>query len=254
MKILVPVKRVVDHEIRVRVKVDGSGLDESGLRYTMNPFDEIALEEALRLREAGLCSEIVIVSCGSGQAQECLRHGLALGADRAVLLETDVPLQPLGVARLLKALALKEQPELILMGKQAIDNDAAQTGPMLAAMLGWPQGCFASALTLHTGHVEVQREIDGGLETLSLGLPALVTADLRLNLPRFATLANTMKARRKSIETIVATSLGVDFQPRLRTLRIEEPPQRAPGERLGTVAELAARLRPFLVRVEEGAQ
>lgn len=251
MKILVPLKRVVDHEIRVRVKTDGSGLDESGLRHAVNPFDEIALEEALRLREAGACIEVVIVSCGEPAVQESLRQGLALGADRAILIETESPLQPLGIAKLLKALALREQPELILMGKQAIDDDAAQTGPMLAGMLGWPQGCFASAVTLHAGHVEVRREIDGGQETLSLGLPALITTDLRLNLPRFATLANTMKARRKSIEMLLAEDLGVDYQSRLQILSVEEPAQRAPGERLGSVQALAERLRPFLVESGE---
>ncbi|MEN3112099.1 electron transfer flavoprotein subunit beta/FixA family protein [Uliginosibacterium paludis] len=253
MKILVPVKRVVDHEIRVRVKPDGSGLDESGLRYAMNPFDEIALEEALRLREAGICSEIVIASCGDAAVQDTLRHGLALGADRAIRIDTPVTLQPLGVAKLLKALALQEAPQLILMGKQATDSDAAQTGPMLAAMLGWPQGCFASALSVKADRVEVRREIDGGLETLSLSLPALVTTDLRLNLPRFVTLANTMKARRKTIELMPAESFGVDFMPRLRVLRSEAPPERLPGEMLDSVSALAGRLKPFLADAEAQA-
>lgn len=253
MKILVPVKRVVDHEIRVRVKADGSGLETDGLRYAMNPFDEIALEEALRLREAGLASEVLIVSCGPAAVQDTLRHGLALGADRALQIETDVALEPLGVARLLKALALQEAPQLILAGKQATDDDAAQTGPMLAAMLGWPQGCFASALSLKGESVEVQREIDGGMETLALSLPALVTTDLRLNLPRFATLANTMKARRKTIELIPASAFGVDFSPRLQRLRMEAPPGRMAGEMLGSVSELAARLKPYLLTGEAEA-
>lgn len=254
MKILVPVKRVVDPGIRVRVREEGSGIDDAGLRHTMNPFDEIALEEALRLTEAGVADDIVIVSCGGELVRECLSHGLALGAGRALHVWTEERLEPLGVARLLKVLALKEKPDLILMGKQAIDDDAAQTGPMLAAMLGWPQACFASALRLDVGRIEVQREVDDGQETLELGLPALVTTDLRLNAPRFATLANTMKARRKEIERIDATSLGVDFRPRLRTLHYAAPPGRAPVVMLDSVEALAERMRPFLATDGEGAR
>lgn len=246
MKILVPVKRVVDHEVRVRILPDGSGLDVSGLRHSMNPFDEIALEEALRQREAGACDEVVIATCGTDDALETLRQGLALGADRAILIGHEGELQPLATARLLKALALREQPGLVLTGKQAIDDDSAQTGPMLAAMLGWPQACFASRVQLTGTAVEVEREVDGGHETLNLSLPALVTCDLRLNTPRFATLANTMKARRKEVERIAAQSFGLDLAPRLRTLRFEAPAARAPGRIVSTVEELAGHLRPFL--------
>lgn len=254
MKILVPVKRVVDPAIRLRFRDDDGGLDESGLRYCMNPFDEIALEEALRLREAGRADDVVIVSCGTDAVLECLRHGLALGAGRAIHIATETRLEPLGIARLLKELALRERPELILMGKQAIDDDAAQTGPMLAAMLGWPQGCFASGVMLEGGRVELLRELDDGQERLTLSLPALVTTDLRLNAPRFATLANTMKARRKEIERIEASSLGVDFAPRLRVRQQVLPATRAPVVMLESVDALAARLRPFAGSGQEGAE
>lgn len=253
MKILVPVKRVVDHQISVRVNAEGTGLELDGLRMILNPFDEIALEEAVRLREAGVASEVLVVACGPAATQDMLRNALAMGADRAVLIETDLSVQPLGAAKLLKALALRETPELVLMGKQAVDDDACQTGQMLAAMLGWPQGCFASKIQVGLGHVQVTREVDGGLEMLELDLPALVTADLRLNEPRFVTLANLMKARKKAIEIIPANDLGVDFAPRLQIERMAAPPERAPGLRLNSVLELAGHLRPWRAEAQGGA-
>ena len=239
MKILVPVKRVVDYQLRVRVRSDGLGLETDGLKMSMNPFDEIAVEEGVRLREAGLASELVVVSCGTAACQETLRTALAMGADRAVLIETDALLQPLAVARLLKQLALREAPQLVLMGKQAIDDDAGQTAQMLAAMLGWPQATFVSKLQLGEGVATVLREIDGGLETLEVVLPAVVSTDLRLNEPRYASLPNVMKARRTTIEVLPAADLDVDLTPRLTTLRVTAPRARAPGVRVTSVAELA---------------
>ncbi len=247
MKILVPVKRVVDHQLKVRVKPDGSGVDTEGLKCVINAFDEIALEEAVRLREAGLASEVLVVSCGSAACQDTLRTAMALGADRAVLIETDECLQALGVAKLLKALALREMPDLVLMGKQATDDDAGQVGPMLAAMLGWPQACCASKLVLGAASVQVSCEVEGGLEVLELSLPALVTADLRLNEPRFVSLMNLMQARKKPVELLPADGLGVDFSPRLKTLHYAEPAARAAGQRLNTPGELAQALRARLM-------
>lgn len=243
MKILVPVKRVVDHQLRVRVRDDERGVETAGLKMAMNPFDEIALEEAIRLHEAGIASEVVAVSCGGDACQETLRTALAMGAGRAVLIATDAPLQPLAVARLLKVLVQREAPRLVLMGKQAIDDDANQTAQMLAAMLGWPQATFASRVQPTTEGVTVTREVDGGLETLALSLPAVVSTDLRLNVPRFVSLAGTMKARRMPIERLEAATLGVNLAPRLTTLHVAEPAPRAAGLRLASVTELAARLR-----------
>ncbi|GAB2888714.1 electron transfer flavoprotein subunit beta/FixA family protein [Uliginosibacterium flavum] len=243
MKILVPVKRVVDYLLRVRVREDGSGVDSAGLKMSMNPFDEIALEEAVRLREAGVASEVVVVSCGVSACQETLRTALAMGADRAVLIETDALLQPLAVAKLLKALAQREAPRLVIMGKQAIDDDANQCAQMLAAMLGWPQATFASKLLLSEDTATVSREIDGGLETLELSLPAVISTDLRLNEPRYASLPNVMKARRAQIEILPAADLQVDLRPRLTTLRVAAPPVRAPGVRVDSAEALAERLR-----------
>jgi electron transfer flavoprotein beta subunit len=243
MKVLVPVKRVVDYNVKVRVKADGSGVELGNVRMSMNPFDEIALEEAVRLRESGVVTDVVVVSCGLAAVQETLRTAMATGADRAIHIETDAELQPLGVAKLLKAIAVREKPALILLGKQAIDDDANQTGQMLAAMMGWPQATFASKLVPGEGHLIVTREIDGGLETLELSLPAVVTTDLRLNEPRFATLPNIMKARKKPIESVPAADLGVDFAPRLRVLGVSEPPQRKAGVLVGDVAQLVAKLR-----------
>lgn len=251
MKILVPIKRVLDHQLGgVRVRADGSGLELEGLKMVINPFDEIALEEAIRLREAGLASEIVVLAHGSGNTQDMLRNALAMGADRAILLETGQEIQPLGAARLFKAVVLREAPQLVLLGKQATDDDACQTGQMLAAMLGWPQACFASKVVLGEGVIQVTREIDGGLETLELALPAVVTADLRLNEPRFVTLANLLKARKRAAEILPAESLGVDFAPRLRCLHYAVPAPRSPGERLDSAAELAARLRSRLETIQ----
>lgn len=252
MKILVPVKRVVDHQLRVRVRPDGSGLETEGLKRVINAFDEIALEEAVRLREAGLASEVLVASCGPAACQENLRNALALGADRAVLLETDECLQPLGVAKLLKALALREAPDLVLMGKLATDDDAGQVGPMLAAMLGWPQACFASKLVLGKAALQVSCEVEGGLEVLELSLPALVTADLRLNEPRFVSLMNLMQARKKPVEVLPASGLGVDFSPRLKTLHYAEPPVRAAGRQVASAGEMAHALRARLAA--EGAE
>ncbi|MCP1572958.1 electron transfer flavoprotein beta subunit [Herbaspirillum rubrisubalbicans] len=225
MKILVPVKRVVDYNVKVRVKSDGSGVDLNNVKMSMNPFDEIAVEEAIRLKEAGVASEVVVVSCGVAQCQETLRTALAIGADRGVLVESDEDLQPLAVARLLKVLADQEQPQLIILGKQAIDDDCNQTGQMLAALLGWPQATFASKVTIADGRASVVREVDGGLETLGLVLPAIVTTDLRLNEPRYVTLPNIMKAKKKPLEVKTPASLGVDVTARLKTLKVVEPAQ-----------------------------
>jgi len=243
MKVLVAVKRVVDYNVKVRVKADGSGVDTANVKMSMNPFDEIAVEEAVRLKERGVATEIVAVSCGLAACQETLRTALALGADRAILVETDADLQPLAVAKLLKALVDKEQPKLVLLGKQAIDDDANQTGQMLAALLGWPQGAFASKLEISGERATVNREVDGGVETIDIGLPAVVTADLRLNEPRYATLPNIMKAKKKPLETVKPDALGVDVTPRLTTLKVAEPPKRQGGSKVADVAQLVDKLR-----------
>nr|WP_314541333.1 electron transfer flavoprotein subunit beta/FixA family protein [uncultured Massilia sp.] len=243
MKVLVPVKRVVDYNVKVRVKSDGSGVDIANVKMSMNPFDEIAMEEATRLKEAGKVTEIVAVTCGVTQAQETLRTGMAIGADRGILVETDAAIEPLGVAKVLKALADKEQPQLIILGKQAIDDDSNQTGQMLAALLGWPQATFASKVVLEDGKVTVTREVDGGLETVALNLPAIVTTDLRLNEPRYVTLPNIMKAKKKPLETIKPEDLGVDVTPRLKTIKVAEPAKRSAGVKVPDVATLVAKLR-----------
>ncbi|MBS1230866.1 MAG: Electron transfer flavoprotein beta-subunit [Proteobacteria bacterium] len=243
MKILVPVKRVVDYNVKVRVRADGSGVDIANVKMSMNPFDEIAVEEAVRLKEAGVASEVIAVSAGVAGCQDTLRTALALGADRAILIETDVPLQPLAVAKLLRAVCAKEQPQLVLCGKQAIDDDANQTGQMLAALMNWPQATFASKIVIAGGVASVTREIDGGLETIAIALPAVVTADLRLNEPRYATLPNIMKAKKKPLAITNPGELGVDVAPRLTTLSMAEPPKRAAGVRVADVAELVAKLK-----------
>jgi electron transfer flavoprotein beta subunit len=243
MKILVPVKRVVDYNVKIRVKSDGTGVETANVKMSMNPFDEIAVEEAVRLKEKGKASEIVAVSAGMAACQETIRTALAMGADRGILIETDVELQPLAVAKLLKALVEKEAPELVIMGKQAIDDDMNATGQMLAALLGWPQGTFASKVEIGEGRIVVTREIDGGLETVDLKLPAIVTTDLRLNEPRYASLPNIMKARKKTIETVKPADLGVDVTPRLQVLKVEEPPKRKAGVKVESVAELVQKLR-----------
>jgi electron transfer flavoprotein beta subunit len=243
LKILVPVKRVVDYNVKVRVKSDGSGVDIANVKMSMNPFDEIAVEEAVRLKEAGLASEVVAVSCGVAQCQETLRAAMAIGADRGILVETAAELQPLAVAKLLKALCDKEAPQLVILGKQAIDDDANQTGQMLAALAGWPQATFASKLTLADGRATVTREIDGGLETLEMALPAVVTTDLRLNEPRYATLPNIMKAKKKPLETVTPEALGVEVAPRLTTVSVAEPPKRSAGQRVADVAQLVDKLK-----------
>ena len=243
MKLLVPVKRVVDYNVKVRVKADGTGVETAGVKMSMNPFDEIAVEEAVRLKEKGIATEIIAVSMGVPACAETIRTALAMGADRGILVETDVELQPLAVAKLLKALVEREQPGLIVMGKQAIDDDMNATGQMLAALLGWPQGTFASKLAIEDGKISVTREIDGGLETLSLDLPAVITTDLRLNEPRYASLPNIMKARKKPIETIKPDALGVDPAPRLKLVSVAEPPKRQAGKKVGSVAELVQKLR-----------
>ena len=243
MKVLVPVKRVVDYNVKVRVKADGSGVETQGVKMSMNPFDEIAVEEAVRLKEKGVATEIVAVSLGLANCAETIRTALAMGADRGILVETDAELQPLAVAKLLRAIAAKENPGLIVLGKQAIDDDMNATGQMLAALLGWPQGTFASKVTIADGSATVTREVDGGLETVELKLPAIITADLRLNEPRYASLPNIMKARKKPIETIKPADLGIDPAPRLTTLSVAEPPKRQAGVKVKTVAELVAKLK-----------
>jgi electron transfer flavoprotein beta subunit len=243
MKILVPVKRVVDYNVKIRVKADQTGVDIANVKMSMNPFDEIAVEEAVRLKEKGVATEIVAVSAGTAASAETIRTALAMGADRGILIETDVELQPLAVAKLLKAIVAKEAPGLVIMGKQAIDDDMNATGQMLAALLGWPQGTFASKVALADGRIAVTREVDGGLETVDLALPAVVTADLRLNEPRYASLPNIMKARKKPIETLSPAALGVDVTPRLTVLKVEEPGKRKAGAKVGSVAELVAKLR-----------
>ncbi|NMG64086.1 electron transfer flavoprotein subunit beta/FixA family protein [Azoarcus indigens] len=243
MKILVPVKRVVDYNVKVRVKADGSGVDVANVKMSMNPFDEIAVEEAVRLKEAGIATEVVAVSAGIGACQETLRAALAIGADRAILIETDAELQPLAVAKLLKAVVGKEQPQLVICGKQAIDDDANQTGQMLAALMGWPQATFASKVAIADGRATVTREIDGGLETLSISLPAVVSTDLRLNEPRYATLPNIMKAKKKPLDVTNPADLGVDVAPRLSTVKVEEPPKRGAGVRVADIAQLVDKLK-----------
>jgi electron transfer flavoprotein beta subunit len=243
MKILVPVKRVVDYNVKVRVKADQTGVETAGVKMSMNPFDEIAVEEAVRLKEKGVATEIVAISMGVAACAETIRTALAMGADRGILVQTDVPLEPLAVAKLMKAIADKEQPGLIIMGKQAIDDDMSATGQMLAALLGWPQGTFASKIVIADGNLTVTREIDGGLETLALKLPAIITTDLRLNEPRYASLPNIMKARKKPIETVAPADLGVDPAPRLTMLKCVEPPKRTAGKKVASVAELVSKLR-----------
>jgi electron transfer flavoprotein beta subunit len=243
MKVLVPVKRVVDFNVKVRVKSDGSGVDIANVKMSMNPFDEIALEEAVRLKEAGKVTEVVAVSVGVAQCQETIRTGLAIGADRGILVETAVETEPLAVAKVIKALAEKEQPQLIILGKQAIDDDSNQTGQMVAALLGWPQATFASKVVVEEGKVTVTREVDGGLETVALSLPAVVTTDLRLNEPRYVTLPNIMKAKKKPLETIKPEDLGVDVTARLKTLKVVEPPKRSAGIKVPDVATLVQKLR-----------
>ena len=244
LKVLVPVKRVVDYNVKIRVKADGTGVDLANVKMSMNPFDEIAVEEAVRLREKGVAAEVIAVSCGVTACQETLRTALAIGADRAILVEVgaDVDLQPLAVAKLLKALADKESPGLMILGKQAIDDDFNQTGQMLAALLGWPQGAFASKVEVGAGAITVTREVDGGLETVALKLPALVTTDLRLNEPRFVKLPNIMKAKKKPLDVLKPADLGVDVTPRLVTLKVQEPPKRQAGIKVDTVAALVDKL------------
>jgi electron transfer flavoprotein beta subunit len=243
MKVLVPVKRVVDYNVKVRVKSDGTGVDIANVKMSMNPFDEIAVEEAVRLKEKGAATEVIAVSCGVTQCQETLRTAMAIGADRAILVETDVELQPLAVAKLLKALVAKEQPGLVILGKQAIDDDCNQTGQMLAALAQLPQATFASKVEVADGQASVTREVDGGLETLKLKLPAVVTTDLRLNEPRYVTLPNIMKAKKKPLEVVKPADLGVDVTPRIKTLKVEEPPKRGAGVKVPDVATLVDKLK-----------
>jgi electron transfer flavoprotein beta subunit len=243
LKILIPVKRVVDFNVKVRVKSDASGVETTNVKMSMNPFDEIAVEEALRMKEKGIASEIIAVSCGVAACQETLRTALALGADRAILVQTDVELQPLAVAKLLQAIVKKESPELVILGKQAIDDDANQTGQMLAALLDWPQATFASKVDFADGKVTVKREVDGGLEAVEMALPAVITTDLRLNEPRYATLPNIMKAKKKPLGTLTPEALSVDVRPRLTTLKVIEPAKRKGGGRVADVKELVAKLR-----------
>ena len=243
MKVLVPVKRVIDFNVAVRVKADRSGVDLANVKMAINPFDEIAVEEAVKLKEKGAASEIVAVSIGPTGAQETLRTALAMGADRGILVKHDGPIEPIAVAKVLKAIAEEEQPGLIILGKQAIDDDSNQTGQMLAALLDWPQGTFAAKLEIANGEASVTREVDGGLQTVALKLPAIVTTDLRLNQPRYASLPNIMKARKKPIETVKPADLGVDPAPRLTVLKVEEPPKRQAGKKVGSVQELVEKLR-----------
>jgi electron transfer flavoprotein beta subunit len=243
MKILVPVKRVIDYNVKARVKPDGSGVDLANVKMSMNPFDEIAVEEALRIKEAGKAEEIVLVSIGPAQAAETIRTGLAMGADRGILVKTDQLVEPLAVAKILKAVAAAEAPKLIILGKQAIDDDSNQTGQMLAALLGWPQATFASKIELAADDAAVTREVDGGLQTIKVKLPAVVTTDLRLNEPRYASLPNIMKARKKPIDEKTAADYGVDIAPRLKVLKTSEPPGRKGGVKVGSVAELVDKLK-----------
>ncbi len=243
MKILVPVKRVVDYNVKVRVKADGTGVDLANVKMSMNPFDEIAVEEAIRLKEAGLATEVVAVSCGVTACQETLRTAMAIGADRSILVETDADLQPLAIAKLLAAVTKQEAPQLVILGKQAIDDDSNQTGQMLAALLGWSQATFASKVVIADGKATVTREIDGGLETLEISLPAIVTTDLRLNEPRYATLPNIMKAKKKPLEVVKPADLGVEVAPRLATVTVTEPPKRSAGIKVADVAQLVDKLK-----------
>ncbi len=243
MKILVPVKRVVDFNVKVRVKPDGSGIELANVKMSMNPFDEIAVEEALRLKEAGKASEVILVSAGETAATDTIRTGLAMGADRGILVKTEGRLEPLAVAKILKAVAAKEQPQLIILGKQAIDDDSSQTGQMLAALLDWPQATFASKVELDGDSVTVTSEVDGGHETVKFSLPAVITTDLRLNEPRYASLPNIMKAKKKPIEEVTAADLGIDIAPRLTVLKVSEPPVRNAGVKVASVAELVDKLK-----------
>ena len=243
MKVLVPVKRVVDYNVKVRVKSDGTGVDIANVKMSMNPFDEIAVEEAVRLKEKGVVTEVIAVSCGDAKCQETLRTAMAIGADRGILVETTEELQPLAVAKLLKALVDKEQPQLVILGKQAIDDDANQTGQMLAALADLPQATFASKVEVADGKATVTREVDGGLETIQLSLPAVITTDLRLNEPRYVTLPNIMKAKKKQLDTFKPEDLGVDVKPRLKTLKVSEPPKRGAGIKVPDVATLVDKLK-----------
>jgi electron transfer flavoprotein beta subunit len=243
MKILVPVKRVIDYNVRIRVKADNTGVETANVKMSMNPFDEIAVEEAIRLKEAGVAAEIVVVSIGSKLSQETLRSGLALGADRGILVETDNEIEPLGVAKILKAIVEKEQPQMVILGKQSIDGDHGQTGQMLAALLGWPQGTFASKVEVAADSVNVTREIDGGLEVVKLNLPAIVTTDLRLNVPRYPALPNIMKAKRKPLDVTTIEELGVSVRPHVEVLKVEAPAERQPGVILNSVSELVEKLK-----------
>jgi electron transfer flavoprotein beta subunit len=243
MKILVPVKRVVDYNVKIRVKPDGSGVELANVKMSMNPFDEIAVEEALRLREAGKATEVIVVSIGPAQASETLRTGLAMGADRGILVKTDEAVEPLAVAKILKAIAEAEQPGLVILGKQAIDDDANQTGQMLAALLGWGQGTFASKVEIGDGSVDVTREVDGGSQTVGLKLPAIVTTDLRLNEPRYASLPNIMKAKKKPIDEKQPSDYGVDVAPRLKVLKTTEPASRKAGVKVASIEELVSKLK-----------
>jgi len=243
MKILVAVKRVVDYNVKIRVKSDGSGIDLANVKMSMNPFDEIAVEEAVRLKEAGIATEVVVVSAGVTQCQETLRTALAIGADRAILVESDADLQPLAVAKILKALSEKEAAQIIILGKQAIDDDSNQTGQMLASLLDIPQATFASKVVVADGKATVTREVDGGLETIALALPAVITTDLRLNEPRYVTLPNIMKAKKKTIDIVKPEDLGVDIAPRLKTLKVEDPPKRSAGVMVADVAALVDKLK-----------
>jgi electron transfer flavoprotein beta subunit len=243
MKLLIPVKRVIDYNVKVRVKSDGTGVETSNVKMSMNPFDEISVEEAVRMKEAGKAEEVVAVSLGVAQCQETIRTALAMGADRGIHVNSDADLQPLAVAKMLKALVDKESPDLVILGKQAIDDDANQTGQMLAALLGWPQATFVSELELSDGNVKAVREIDGGLETIEVNLPAVVTVDLRLNEPRYASLPNIMKAKKKPIDELTPDDLSVDITPRIETLKVEEPASREAGVMVETVAELVDKLK-----------
>jgi electron transfer flavoprotein beta subunit len=243
MKILVPVKRVVDYNVKIRVKADGSGVDLANVKMSMNPFDEIAVEEALRLKEAGKATEVVLVTIGPAKAEETLRTGLAMGADRGILVKTDDTVEPLAVAKILAKVVAEEQPQLVIMGKQAIDDDCNQTGQMLAALLGWGQGAFASKVEMADGSVDVTREIDGGLQTVSLKLPAVVTTDLRLNEPRYASLPNIIKAKKKEVAVKSPADYGVDVSPRLEVLKTSEPAKRKAGVKVGSVVELVGKLK-----------
>jgi len=243
MKVMVAVKRVIDYNVKIRVKGDNTGVETANVKMSMNPFDEIAVEEAVRMQEAGTASEVIAVSMGGQKCTETIRTALAMGAERGILVETDAELQPLAVAKLLKAIVEKEGPELVILGKQAIDDDCSQTSQMLAALLGWPQGTFASKIEIADGRARVTREVDGGLETVSLKMPCVVSTDLRLNEPRYASLPNIMKAKKKQIDTYKPEDLGVDVAPRLKTLRVEEPPPRKGGGKVADVAELVSKLK-----------